>query len=75
MVMYWAKILTAHESKLKNKIHLYMHKCYTEESFVHPWIKCVGDILNSCGLSYVWIHEKKIRSVNWFKSLSCPLLA
>ena len=67
--MYWAKILTAHESKLTNIIHFYFYKCYTEESFVHQWIKCVGHILNSCELSYVWINEKKNRSVNWFKSL------
>ena len=67
--MYWAKILTAHESKLTNIIHFYFYKCYTEESFVHQWIKCVGDLLNSCELSYVWINEKKNRSVNWFKSL------
>ena len=60
MVMYWAKILTAHESKLTNIIHFYFYKCYTEESFVHQWIKCVGHILNSCELSYVWINEKKI---------------
>ena len=67
MVMYWAKILTAHESKLTTIIYLYFYKCYTEESFIHPYIKCVGGIPNSCELSYAWIN-KKFRSVKWLKS-------
>ena len=62
------KILTAHKSKLTSVTYLYFYKCYTEDSFVlYPWIKCVGDILNPCGLSYIWIKQN-FRSVNWLKS-------
>ena len=51
-------------SKLTSVIYWYFYKCYTEDSFVlYPWIKCVGDILYSCGLFYVWINQK-FRTVN-----------
>ena len=40
MVMYWTKILTANEIELV----VLFYQCYTDESFVHSWIKCVGDI-------------------------------
>ena len=53
MVMYWAKILTAHESKLTSVIYWYFYKIHV----YYQWIKCVGDTLNSCGLSYLWINE------------------
>ena len=49
IVMYWTKLLTAHKSKLTRVIYWY---CYTEDLFEQPYIKCVGDILNSSGLSY-----------------------
>ena len=64
MAIYWGKILTDHESKHTSVIYWYFYKCYTEDSFVlYPWIKCVGDILYSCGLFYVWINQN-FRTVN-----------
>lgn len=35
---------------------------------MHPWLKYVRDILNSCGLSYVWINQS-FSSINWLKSI------
>lgn len=35
---------------------------------MHPWLKYVRDILNSCGLSYDWINQS-FSSINWLKSI------
>lgn len=35
---------------------------------MHPWLKYVRDILNSCGLSYVWINQS-FSSINWLKPI------
>ena len=35
--------------------------------FLHPWLKRVHDILNSYGLSYVWI-DQDFRNINWLKT-------
>ena len=67
MIMYWAKILMGNDNKLTSVFYRYFYKCYTEGSFLHPWLKRVHDILNSCGLSYVWI-DQDFRNINWLKT-------
>ena len=66
MIMYKAKILMGNDNKLTSGFFRYFYKCYTERSFLHPWLKRIHDILNSCGLSYVWIAQD-FRNINWLK--------
>lgn len=67
IVMYWAKVLPAHDRKLTGVINCYFYRSYKKWSFIHLWIKCVHEILNSCGLSYV-LENQTICSYTRLKS-------
>ena len=67
MIMYWAKIITADRNKLTNVIYCYFYRCFMQGSYKHPWIQCIQNIFDSCGLSHIWINQT-FHSINWLKS-------
>ena len=67
MILYWAKIITADRNKLTNVIYCYFYRCFMQGSYKHPWIQCLQNIFDSCGLSHIWINQT-FHSINWLKS-------
>lgn len=38
IITYWAKLLLAHDCKLTHIMCRYFYKCFSEGSFMHPWL-------------------------------------
>ena len=68
MITYWTKVLTAPDNKLVKVYYQYFHNCYRNGSYKHPWLKYIEDILNSCGLSFVWASQNFL-NINWIKTI------
>ncbi|MEW8547673.1 MAG: reverse transcriptase family protein, partial [Candidatus Thiodiazotropha sp.] len=67
MISYWAKLINAKETKLVTfmyKIHYIMHK---SNVYSCKWLLQIKSILDSVGLSYMWL-EQKVTSINWLKN-------
>ena len=58
MIMFWAKML--YSNKLSNCTYVLLHK---QKS---PWMNCVKNILDECGLSYVW-QSQSFNNLTWLK--------
>ena len=64
MVSYWAKLMNAKETKLTSimyKIHYVLH---TSNDYSCKWLLQIKSVLDSVGLSYVWL-EQKVVSISW----------
>ena len=62
MINFWSRIVTSDNSKL-TKI-LYSLVCKDNRN---PWVKCVRNILNECGLSYIFENNDFLNR-KWLKA-------
>jgi hypothetical protein len=58
MVTFWAKML--YSNKLSNCAYALLHKQNS------PWMNCVKNVLDECGLSYVW-QSQSFNNLTWLK--------
>jgi hypothetical protein len=54
MIKFWCKIIMGKQSKMSHICYkLLYNKNFIKDDF-SSWIKNIQDILNKCGLSYIW---------------------
>lgn len=66
MIAYWARMISGRETKLcfvmyKCLLHLDRSGIYTS-----PWIACIKNICNECGMSWLWLTQT-VPNVIWVK--------
>ena len=66
MVMFWSKVLQGKESKLSYLSYHLLFKLTNELNVNSKWLKCIENILDQCGISYVW-RNQYFTSVTWLK--------
>ena len=66
MVCYWHKISTGAVNKLSYKITFFLRKLHEQNQYSSPWLKNIEQILNTCGMSNVWLNPDIINH-NWLK--------
>ena len=54
MISHWAKLFSGPSSKIMCTLYKFMFKLYCDGDVRNPWMCCIEQILNTCGLSYVW---------------------
>ena len=75
MVNYWARIVHYHENRFNCILyHLILSKCNNDHASF-KWLDFIKDILNECGLSYVWNDEGLHNfNIKWLKELVKQIL-
>ena len=75
MVNYWARIVHYHENRFNCILyHLILSKCNNDHANF-KWLDFIKDILNECGLSYVWNDEGLHNfNIKWLKELVKQIL-
>ena len=68
LLNFWGKLLTGKESKLSCIMYKLLYQLYVKNIFESPWITHVKYIINSIGLSNVWLHHE-IVNLKWFKAV------
>ena len=59
MVTFWANMI--YSNKLCTKLYALL------QNIDSPWMKCIKNILDECGLSYVWLNHS-FHNVHWLKT-------
>ena len=73
ILSFWSKLLLGKESKLSLIIYRLCFEMYTVKDANLPWLKNVHNIINECGLAYIWNTQTSIYS-NGFISLGADHL-
>ena len=68
MIGFWAKMMLCQENKLCKTMYMYLYNCYIRGEINNKWLVCIKNILDSCGLSFVW-HQQNPVSVKWLENI------
>ena len=69
MVNFWIRTLEAKENKLSSILYKSLYERYETNMVKSSWIRFVKDILNECGLSYVWQFQHFVKfDENWLNA-------
>ena len=60
MVCFWHKTMTGAENKLSYKITHLLRKLHEQNQHSFLWLKNIEQILNTCGMSNVWLNPDAI---------------
>ena len=66
MICYWHKVTTGTENKLSYKMTYLLRKLHEQDQYSSPWLKNIEQILNTCGMTNVWLDPNSIDH-NWLK--------
>ena len=68
MINFWSKIVTGKETKYSNRLYSLINNMHMSNTsnFTSKWIVKIKDILDSCGLSYIWLAQGNHNS-KWLK--------
>ena len=66
MVCFWHKTMTGAETKLSYKMTHLLRKLHEQNQHSSPWLKNIEQILNSCGMSNIWLNPNAC-DANWLK--------
>jgi hypothetical protein len=66
-VNYWLKVVSSKHNSLRAKMYSCLLELYRNDTFNSPWLLHVRDILNECGLSYVWLLQGEEINDVWLK--------
>ena len=58
LLNFWGKLLMGKESKLSCMMYRLLYQLYVKNIFESPWITNVKYILNSIGLSNLWLNQE-----------------
>ena len=68
MITFWHRLISSDVSKISKSMYLLLHKMFSKNVFENPWLKCIVNILNECGLSHIWLNQGIDVSSNWLKN-------
>ena len=66
MISYWARILHGKDNKLSCLLYKLMLNLSDENNEISKWITFVQNILNECGLTFIWMQQN-FPSEQWLK--------
>ena len=66
LIGYWARLIESKESKLSKIMYNCLLNLFNTGVFVSPWVSQVKQILDDCGLSYIWLTQK-FSNTDWLK--------
>ena len=66
MISYWAKILMGNHNKLCYYVYKLMLNMAVENREISQWMNHLHNILNECGLAYIWTNQF-FPSEQWIK--------
>ena len=68
MVNFWSRIVTGKQCKYSYRLFSLIMCLHASNSYCYSsrWILNISDILNSCGLGYVWLSQNQHNSL-WLK--------
>lgn len=64
MLSFWNKLVTDSKGKMSGKLYAIMHNDMTSRQTTFKWMECIRNILNDCGLNYIWLLQKEIVEIN-----------
>lgn len=59
MISFWGKLINSQNSKLSSKLF------HVLKNYKNPWCESIKNILDDCGLSYLWQENSMI--IPWLK--------
>ena len=65
LIGYWARLIEDKENKLSRIMYNCLFNMYNSGVYKSPWISQVKQILDNCGLSYIWLSQEC--NTNWLK--------
>ncbi|XP_030230039.1 uncharacterized protein LOC115556816 [Gadus morhua] len=68
IIGYWGRLLESKESKLSKIMYNQLHSLHSSGAYASPWVSQVKQILDDCGLSYIWIKQQ-YNNINWLKKI------
>ena len=66
MINFWVKLLNGKNSKLSYLMYCCLLELYRLGTYLSPWLTCIRDICNNCGMSGVW-QSQNVINATWFK--------
>ncbi len=66
MLNFWARTVQGKQDKISYQIYKILLTKYNSGEFQSPWLHKIHNILNSLGLSDIWISQDPV-STTWFK--------
>ena len=67
MICYWHKVTTGAKNKLSYKMTYFLRKLHEQNQYSSPWLKNIEQILNTCGMTNVWLNPNSVKH-NWLKN-------
>ena len=58
LVSYWARLLRGKQDKIAKVMYDALYRSYVNNDYMSKWLLGVRDILQSCGLNYVWLNQE-----------------
>ena len=66
MISFWARLIEGPRAKLSCIMYNCMLKMNGQNGLNFQWLNCIKNILNECGLSYIW-DSQQFPSKEWLK--------
>ena len=66
MICFWHKITVGDKNKLSFKLNHLLKRIHEQNQHSSPWLKCIEQTLNSCGMRHVWLNPETV-DYNWLK--------
>ena len=60
LISYWLRLLNKDESTLAHIIYIMVLNLFVRDEYKVKWLCRVKNIIDSCGLSYLWFNQNKI---------------
>ena len=63
MIKFWGKLVTDTHGKLSSTRYSLLYNDMSHDFCIYSWLRCIKEILDSVGLTYVW-HEQSTFDIN-----------
>ena len=67
MIRFWCRILNRKEFKLSYLLYKLMYINFVNYGYENKWLSFIQNILNSCGMSNIWLDQNSY-STDWLSS-------
>lgn len=67
-VTFWGRLITGNQTKLSSILYRLLYKLDVTGVYSSPWLLNVKNILNECGLSYIWLSQNINEDIESFKN-------
>ena len=60
MINFWMRMVIGKQEKLMSKMYRVLLNLFNNNVYKSPWLNFIKNILDNCGLTYVWDNQDKI---------------